>query len=344
MSINALLCKLWQKIPSVTPFVRRSINTLKYITNIGPESTYANFNKPVIFFLQCTSLIQNRKPINEVSQYDIEENISHLMTLARLALEKGDTERATAILEMGIRICEEYENYVALPYMYDILASISFALGNMDKAEHLLVSAIEKLVQIGTPDNDSQVVDFQLRLARIYSAYEKNELAEIGFRDCLSKQKQKILDGDTSTKTGMLYVNVLFWYGLHKIRSNEHKNAKEFITSAYDYSLKIKGLTPYQEMVILYTLADLHMQLGENNLALQNMKSAILLGKGIGSTDMPRCYLKLSQIYMNLEAWNNATESCEEAIKLASLFNDSVVMDEAEYTLQKIQTRANTNI
>ncbi|XP_030747966.1 tetratricopeptide repeat protein 19, mitochondrial-like [Sitophilus oryzae] len=280
-------------------------------------------------------MITNSSP-NSGLQYDVEENISHLMTLARLALEKGDFERATAILEMGLKVCEEYESYVSLPYIYDILASISFALGNMNKAEHILVSAIEKLVQIGTPDDDTQMVDFQLRLARIYSAYDETVLAEIGFRDCLNKQKNKILDGDTSTKTGMLYVNVLFWYGLHKIRSSEHLTAKDLITSAYDYSLKIKGLSPYQEMVILYTLADLHMQLGESNIALQNMKSAILLGKGIGSTDMPRCYLKLAKIYINLGAWINARDSCKEAIKLAGLFHDSMVKSEAEYLLNTI--------
>lgn len=334
MSINAVLTKLWQKVPQI---VRRGLRTVGHFGKIAFENPYPNLNKPVFFVLQFTQFLQG--PTNQVNQFDVEENIAHLMSLARIALEKGDTERASAILEMGIKICEEYEVYAALPYLYDILASISFAMGNMDKAELLLVSAIEKLVQVGASENDSQVVDFQLRLSRIYSAYEKNDLAEIGFRDCLQKQKQKIFDGDTSTKTGMLYVNVLFWYGLHKIRSNEQKTAKELITSAYDYSLKIKGLSPYQEMVILYTLADLHMQLGENNLALQNMNSAILLGKGIGSTDMPRCYLKQAQIYMNLEVWQKAKESCEEAIKMASLFNDAALMGEAEFTLQKIQKK-----
>ncbi|KAL1491074.1 hypothetical protein ABEB36_011727 [Hypothenemus hampei] len=289
----------------------------------------------MIFFLQLPTLVGSSQP--QSSKYDVEENVSHLMTLARIALEKGDHERASAILEMGIKICEEYEVHVALPYMYDVLASISFALGNMEKAESLLVVALEKMMQVGVAEDDSQVVDFQLRLARIYSAYDKQDLADIGFKDCLNKQKRKILDGDTSTKTGMLYVNVLFWYGLHKIRSNEHKLAKELITSAYDFSLKIKGLSPYQEMVILYTLADLHMQLGDNSLALQNMNSAILLGKGIGSIDMPKCYLKQAQIYLNLNAFDKAKQACEEALNMATLFNDHVIVGEAENLLGKIR-------
>ncbi|KAF7281483.1 hypothetical protein GWI33_004729 [Rhynchophorus ferrugineus] len=317
------------------------MRSIRCLSRVPSRYRICYASKPVIFFLPCTTLIGDSTPKSTDLRYDVEENLSHLMTLARLALEKGDFERATAILEMGLKICEEYESYVSLPYIYDILASISFALGNMGKAEHILVSAMEKLVQIGTPDNDGQMVDFQLRLARIYSAYDESSLAEIGFRDCLNKQKIKILDGDTSTKTGMLYVNVLFWYGLHKIRNAEHIIAKKLITSAYDYSLKIKGLSPYQEMVILYTLADLHLQLGESSIALQNMKSAILLGKGIGSTDMPRCYLKLAKIYMDLNAWSNAKDSCQEAIKLAGLFNDPVVKSEAEYVLDTINEKLN---
>ncbi|XP_060517039.1 tetratricopeptide repeat protein 19, mitochondrial-like [Cylas formicarius] len=297
------------------------------------------YNQPVIFLLPfpCGIILDSKDPANSITQYDVEENLSHLMTLARLALEKGDTERAQAILQMGIKICEEYEVHVALPYMYDVLASISFALGNMSHAEHLLVSAIEKLIQLGTPEDDTQIVDFQLRLCRIYSAYNQKDLAEIGFQDCLGKQKLKILNGDTSTKTGMLYVNTLFWYGLHKIKSFDHASAKKMLTSAYDYSMKIKGLSPYQEMVILYTLSDLYMQLGENSAALQNMQSAILLGKGIGSTDLPRCYWKLAQIYINLGAWDNASESATEASRLAELFGEAVLKSEIDETLRKIK-------
>lgn len=75
----------------------------------------------------------------QVTQYDVEENIGHLMTLARIALERGDTEKAQAILQMGLKICDEYQSYFAMPYMYDILASIAFAMGKMATAESLLV-------------------------------------------------------------------------------------------------------------------------------------------------------------------------------------------------------------
>lgn len=90
------------------------------------------------------------KIYTEISTYDVEENIAHLMTMARIALEKGDLDRAEAILLMGIKISEEYKSYAVLPYMYDILASIAFATGNLKKAETLLVNVIEKLVHLGS--------------------------------------------------------------------------------------------------------------------------------------------------------------------------------------------------
>ncbi|XP_018572271.2 tetratricopeptide repeat protein 19, mitochondrial-like [Anoplophora glabripennis] len=264
------------------------------------------------------------------------------MTLARIALERGDVERAEAILEMGIKICDEYQAYIAMPYIYDILASILIATGNIKKAENLLVQIIEKMLQLGVPENDSQIVDFKLRLARIYSSYDENELAEIGFKKCLVVQEAKILDGDTSTKTGMLYVNVLFWYGLHKIKSANYVKAKQLIDSAYNYSMKIRGLTPYQEMVILYTLADLNFQLEDYDIALQNIQSAILLGKGIGSLDLPRCYLKLGKIYIKLSSNDVAKHWLNEAYKLATLFNDSEVLEEVEIILSQLPEKKAT--
>ncbi|CAH0558340.1 unnamed protein product [Brassicogethes aeneus] len=289
-------------------------------------------HRPVLFGVPTTVA----KVYTEISNYDVEENIAHLMTMARIALEKGDLERAEAILLMGIKISEEYKSYAVLPYMYDILASIAFATGNLRKAETLLVNAIEKLVHLGVPENDNQVVDFKLRLARIYSAYNELELAEIGFKSCLDEQKDKIEGGDTTTRTGLLYINCMFWYGLHKVKKSKYKEAKDLINSAYDYSIKIKGLSPYQEMVILYTLGDLNMELGEYNLALQNLQSAILMGKGIGSLDLPRCYLKVAKIYTKMDAWDTAKISAKEALRLGKLFNDELLCVEADNLLMII--------
>ncbi|KAJ8960774.1 hypothetical protein NQ318_020068 [Aromia moschata] len=234
---------------------------------------------------------------------------------------------------MGIKISDEYQSYMAMPYMYDILASISFAKGNLKKAELLLVQIIEKLVQLGVPDTDSQIVDFKLRLARIYSSYDEAELAEIGFRNCLANQESRILKGDDTLKSGVLYVNILFWYGLHKLKNAEYREAKRLVDSAYAYSLKIKGLTPYQEMVILYTLSDLNMQLQNYEAALRDIESAIFLGKGIGSVDLPKFYLKLARIYLLMGSRGKAGPWLEEAHNLARLFNDKEIFEESERML-----------
>lgn len=277
------------------------------------------------------------KLVVEVTQFDVEENIGHLMTLARIALEKGETDKAVAILEMGIKICEEYQSYFVMPYMYDILIAISFATGNMGKAELLLVQIIEKMLQLGIPESDTQIVDFKLRLARIYSNYNESTLAELGFKSCLKDQEKKILKGDTSSRTGLLYVNVLFWYGLHKIKNDDYGNAKQLIDSAYSYSQKIKGLSPYQEMIILTTLADLNTQLEEYDIALQNLHSAILLGKGIGSLDLPKCYLKLGKIYKALGFDSTAQRWLKEAYDLAVLFSETTVADDAKQVLDGLK-------
>lgn len=78
----------------------------------------------------------------------------------------------------------------------------------------------------GVPENDNQVIDFKLRLARIYSTYNQLELADIGFKNCLDEQLTKIQEGDTTTRTGLLYINCMFWYGLHKVKKKDYKGTK----------------------------------------------------------------------------------------------------------------------
>lgn len=280
------------------------------------------------------------KSINTViNQNDIEENIAHLIALARIALEKGDAERAEAILEMGLKISEDHQVFLGMPYMYDILTSIALAQGNVEKAERLLVNAIEKMAQIGLPEDNHHIIDFKLRLARIYSSFKDSDWAEIGFKTCLNAQKDKILHGDHSTRTGMLYVNVLFWYGVHMIRNQQYNDAKRMLDKAYQYSIKIKGLSPYQEMVILYTLADLNTELGCYDVALQNILNAVLLGKGIGSLDLPRCYAKLAKIYVKMGVYDQAKSSALEAQKLAQLFEFYDVLEETTIILDEIHTK-----
>lgn len=189
------------------------------------------------------------------------------------------------------------------------------------------------MLQLGFPEDDTQMVDFKLRLARIYSNYNENILAEIGFRNCLTNQEKKICKGDTSSRTGLLYVNVLFWYGLHKIRNEDFPSAKKLVDSAYTFSQKIKGLSPYQEMIILTTLADLNTQLEDYDVALQNLHSAILLGKGIGSLDLPKCYLKLGKIYKTLGSDSIAKKWLQEALDLGILFSDTHVVEDAKHFL-----------
>lgn len=284
---------------------------------------------------QSTQLNSSTVP----NENDVQENIANLILIARQALEHGDIEKAEAILEMGAKICDEYGIYTNLPFIYDILSMIAFTLDDFTKCEMILVNAIEKLIKIGYSETDTYIVDFKLRLARMYNLNDEMDLAEMGFKDCLTIQQQKILNGDLSNNTGISYVNCSFWYGLHKIKRNEFKEAKKLINNAYEYSLKIKGLNSYQEMVILYTLTDLNMKLGEYNLALENIQSAILLGKGTGSLDLARCYLKLAKIYIELNVNETAKIAANEALKLALLFSEYETSQEARTILEEIDNK-----
>lgn len=273
------------------------------------------------------------------SEEDLESNLAHLMVLAKMALEQGDTERAEEILKIGLKLSQDHKLNNGMPFIYDVLASIALASGNMEKAELTLVEGIEALTKLGFDENNHSIIDFRLRLARIYSNTGYNKLAEIGFENCLHQQEEKINNGDYSEKTGMLYVHILFWYGIHKIRNELFTDARKLVTTAYEYSGKIKGLSPRQEMVILYTLADINLELGDYEIALSSIMDAIILGKGIGSIDLPMCYLKLGKIYEKLNYPSKAKDSYELAEKQGKIFAFEDIVTEASESLKRLNKR-----
>lgn len=291
----------------------------------------------VVSYFFPTVALASRYMLSQVSVVDVEENLAHVITLAQIALQRGDIERAEAILGIGMKLCEEHRITNALPFVYDILITIAFAQGEYEKAENLLVNGIEKLTQSGLAEDDHYIIDFKLRLARSYSAEKKNDLAEIGFKTCLEAQRMKILQGDVSTRTGLLYVNILFWYSIHMVRNLQYLDAQKMLNTAYDFSNKIKGLTPYQELVILYTLSDLNVELGDYDSALQNVRAAILLGQGMSTTDLPKLYVKLARIYVKMGAHEQARDSAEEGAKLARVFNNVEVQEDAAAVLRDIK-------
>ena len=58
-------------------------------------------------FLPIVSLA-TKEAVYEVPASDIEDNITHLIVLSRIALERGDMEKAEALLMMGLKICDDY--------------------------------------------------------------------------------------------------------------------------------------------------------------------------------------------------------------------------------------------
>lgn len=344
MSINGkFINKLIRLIKLNKPFIYNTIAkhfNCKSNENNCKSSSFLNYGSCIkrfsnsLVILPSITLISNQETLFASSE--VEDNIAHLMVLARLALERGDMERAEAILQMGIKICEDHKISFGLPQIYDILATMALAEGEIEKAESIMVTIIEKLIQNGMKEDDHYLVDFKLRLARIYSTYHENELAEIGFKTCLNTQKDKIAKGDATTRTSMLYMNVLFWYGVHMIRNERYKDAKALLEKAHNYSHQIKGLSPYQEMVIMYTLSDLNLELGELDGALDKMQSAIMLGKGISSVDLPRCYVKLAKIYLTMGVYDQAKSAAEEGAKLARMFNKIDILEEAKIILEEV--------
>lgn len=277
----------------------------------------------------------------ETNKNDVEDNVGYLITLAKIALERGDSERAEDILHLCLQISEEHKLHTTVPVIYDILTKIAIGIGDLPKAQELCVTAIEKLTMWGYAEDDYNIIDFKLKLARIYSSSDNERMAKLGFDTCLKQQQGKIVSGDTSEKTGILYITILFWYGVHLIKQNNYVTAKSLINTAYEYSTKFKGLSVKQEMIILYMLSNVHTELGDYESALTCMLNATILGKSISSIDLPLCYMKLGYIYEQMGNIQEAKFAYEEASKYAKMYGFFDILIDAEDALNALHYTKN---
>lgn len=169
-------------------------------------------------FTVCTVSLLSSILYNSVEE-DVETNLAHLMQLAKYALEAGEIERAEAILKVGLKLSEDHKVYTALPFIYDILATLAINEGRIDNAELLLVEAIERLSSLGYAETNHNIIDFRLRLARMYSSSGYTSLADIGFENCLDHQKKKIMDGDLTDKTGLYFFSFYYYFNFNLYRT-----------------------------------------------------------------------------------------------------------------------------
>ncbi|EEB11875.1 conserved hypothetical protein [Pediculus humanus corporis] len=146
------------------------------------------------------------------SELDPREEVVHNIALATIALKDGNLEKSEKKFLNTLTLAEINNVYVGIIFICDFLSSVYMNLGNYEKAEDFLLQGLESLPKLGIPGDDNFVVNFNLKLSRLYSSNENDELAELSFKNCMEMQKKK-LENSIDEETYILWMTILYWYG-----------------------------------------------------------------------------------------------------------------------------------
>lgn len=90
-------------------------------------------------------------------------------------------DKAVNLLGKALKVSEN-TCIIGITCVYDMLATIAFKKGNVSEASQLLEEAIAKLSESNNKEDKNMLVNFSLKLARLYESDGKFDLAELGFR------------------------------------------------------------------------------------------------------------------------------------------------------------------
>ncbi|XP_070335281.1 tetratricopeptide repeat protein 19, mitochondrial isoform X6 [Odocoileus virginianus] len=139
---------------------------------------------------------------------EAEAEIIQLLKRAKLCIMKDEPEEAELILHDALRLAHKSHNTKAIAYTYDLvtplsslnrrrwcrraMANLAFIRGQLENAEKLFKATMSYLLGEGMQQEDNAIIEISLKLATIYAAQSRQELALAGYEFCISTLEEKI--------------------------------------------------------------------------------------------------------------------------------------------------------
>nr|XP_031541771.1 tetratricopeptide repeat protein 19, mitochondrial isoform X2 [Vicugna pacos] len=111
---------------------------------------------------------------------------------------KDELEEAELLLHDALRLAFKSNNKKAVTYTYDLfvicfqMANLAFIRGQLENAEKLFKATMSYLLGGGMQQEDNVIIEISLKLASIYAAQNRQDLALAGYEFCISTLEEKI--------------------------------------------------------------------------------------------------------------------------------------------------------
>ncbi|XP_029066685.1 tetratricopeptide repeat protein 19, mitochondrial isoform X2 [Monodon monoceros] len=252
---------------------------------------------------------------------DAEAEIIQLLKRAKLCIMKDEPAEAELILHDALRLAYKSDNKKAITYTYDL-------------AEKLFKATMSYLLGGGMQQEDNAIIEISLKLATIYAAQNRQELALAGYEFCISTleekiERQKELSEDTlsveeKANTHLLLGMCLDTYARYLLFSKQPSQAQRMYEKALQISEEILGERHPQTIVLLSDLATSLDAQGRSDEACVHAQRASDLARQVEHPELHVLLSNLAAVLMHRERYAQAEEIYQEALKRAELKRDEV--------------------
>ncbi|KAG7329939.1 hypothetical protein KOW79_006161 [Hemibagrus wyckioides] len=279
----------------------------------------------------------------------MEDEIILLLKKAKYSMMLGELEAANGFLHKAVRLAHQSHNNDAIIYTYSLMANLAFIQGELDNAEKLFKAALSFMLSGGTAQDDNAVIEMSLKLASIYAAQNKNELAEHGFQFCTESleaklEKQKDLPPDTISEEERKDTRLLLGLSLDA-RARYLASFRHFTGACRDYrhALQIcqeeQGEAHPQTLVLMSDLATVLDLQGKHDEALAQVRKAVELGQTAGHPDQHILLGNMAGILMHKGEFEESVKMYEEALALAQEAGDVEAVEQFQEGLKELSRR-----
>ncbi|XP_057573059.1 tetratricopeptide repeat protein 19, mitochondrial isoform X4 [Hippopotamus amphibius kiboko] len=247
---------------------------------------------------------------------------------------KDEPEEAELLLHGALRLAHESGNKEAITYTYDLMANLAFIRGQLENAEKLFKATMSYLLGGGMQQEDNAIIEISLKLATIYAAQNRQELALAGYEFCISTlegkvEREKELSEDTlsveeKANTHLLLGMCLDTYARYLLFSKQPAEAQKVYEKALQIAEEILGERHPQTIVLLSDLATALDAQGRSDEACVHAQRAADLARQVEHPELHVLLSNLAAVLMHRERYTQAEEIYQEALTRAKLKRDEV--------------------
>lgn len=233
-------------------------------------------------------------------------------------------------------MAQTVKNQLAETYIFDLMGNLAYESNQLEKAEKLFVSVIQRLMQFEkAAEDDIRLLHISTKIAHI--AYLRNDLdkAMLGYQYVLELiEKKDFLNDENLYELWGLVKNFL---GQALISLKEHEKARLALLDAQKIFIKFKEEVSEDGMILLNNLSVCHAELKEFDKAESYLKRAIEIAKELKLEDISPYQINLGMLYLKQKLIEKAHVACKAAWQLARKQENQEALDGAEKCLDQVK-------